>query len=129
MEIFSYVGPAVIKTFLPFKGRLFEISDSINSKICSGSNILPSPSNPLAKEPIPAGKTWYPSLVSFFRFFLFDLFLYISKSIAGAINTGLEHDKKIANKRLSHLAFTIEEIVFEVAGAIIIISDHLASST
>ena len=38
-------------------------------------------------------------------------------------------DKKVANNKLSHLAFAIEEIVFEVAGAIIIRSDHLASST
>ena len=45
------------------------------------------------------------------------------------MKTGEEHDKKVASKRLSHLALTIEEIVFEVAGAIIIRSDQLASST
>ena len=38
-------------------------------------------------------------------------------------------DKKQAKRRLSHLALAIEEIVFEVAGAIIKMSAHSASST
>ena len=57
------------------------------------------------------------------------LFLYISRSIAGTTKTGQLDDRKQASSRLSHLALAIDEIVLEVAGAIIKISAHSASST
>ena len=55
--------------------------------------------------------------------------LYISKSIAGAKNIGQFADKYVAISKLSHRPIAILEIVLDVAGAIIIASAHLPSST
>lgn len=55
--------------------------------------------------------------------------LYISKSMAGAKNTGQLADRYVAISRLSHRPVTIFEMEFDVAGAIIIASPHLPSST
>ena len=83
-SIASYVGPAVTKTFLPFKGSLARISFSIKETISSGSAILPSPIKPLASSPEVAGIKILLKLCNLFKLSIEDGCLYISKSIAGA---------------------------------------------
>ncbi len=62
-------------------------------------------------------------------FFLLAGCLYISKSIAGAINTGQRADKYDVTSRLSATALAILPIVLAVAGAITIASAHKPKST
>ena len=66
---------------------------------------------------------------NFFKLDLVELCVNISKSIAGAINTGHFDDKKTESNKLSQLPKAILEIVFAVTGAIIKKSAHNAKST
>ena len=84
LSIFSIVGPAVIRTVLPFKGDLSFKSFSIKSTIFSGSSIRPSPTNPLANSPDVGGINMFDIDVNLLIFSLVELCWYISKSIAGA---------------------------------------------
>jgi hypothetical protein len=53
----------------------------------------------------------------------------MSKSIAGAIRTGQDADKYVAISKLLHIAFDIEDKLFDVAGAISKTSAQFPKST
>ncbi|MNX48410.1 hypothetical protein D3C86_789890 [compost metagenome] len=80
----SYVGPAVISIFFPFRGNLLSRSASRKAIIFSGSAILPSPESPLANSPDSAGIIVFPNCSNNLKLAKVEGCLYISKSIAGA---------------------------------------------
>ena len=58
-----------------------------------------------------------------------DLFLNISKSIAGATNTGALHDKNVVSRKLFPFPDTKSDMVLAVAGAMTIKSAQEPKST
>ena len=124
-SIFSYVGPAVMSILL--YSRFFFFPSKKSSRACtmiSGSCMRPFPSSPLARNPLAGSMIWFPYWLKMSRLRRVEGWAYMSRSIAGAMNTGAFIERYVVMSILSATPFAIFPIVAAVQGATSIASAH-----
>ena len=97
--------------------------------ITAGSSIRPLPSSPLARKPSAGSMIWLPYDSRVCILACVDGCLYMSRSMAGAMNTGAFIDRYVVMSILSATPCAILPIVLAVHGAITIASAHNPRST
>ncbi|CAI8254565.1 MAG: Uncharacterised protein [Chloroflexota bacterium] len=113
----SCVPPAVMIIFLPLKSPLdWPITSFIFSKASSGSDNLPKPDAPDAREPSSGPNMDIPLYFKLVKLDCVDSFRYILVSIAGATMVGAVVDKIVVPRGLSHIPRASLAIEFAVAG-------------
>ena len=98
----SWVGPAVMSTCLPDKGRVFWKCASTWSAMSSGSAMRPLPTKPLANGPVPGSTMSTPRDSRTRRFSWVEACVNMSRSMAGATATGQRALRSTACNKFSH---------------------------
>ena len=119
-------------TLLPFSALLLSFwskNSDTRRAITSGSSMRPLPSSPLARNPLAGSIKRLPYEANVRMFCCVDGWAYMSRSIAGAMNTGAFIERYVVMSMLSATPCAILPSVLAVQGAMTIASAHNPRST